>query len=51
MYNDNLKSINSFNQQNVMPTLNKNTTVEDGMIKSMLFKASWNVIRLRKRKK
>lgn len=48
---EDLKAANTLeNPNNVVPSANGNAKVEDGILKAVLGKASWNVIRLRKSK-
>jgi alpha-N-arabinofuranosidase len=46
--NDDLKKENSLTSQAVTPTKSNTSSIEDGVLKTMLNKASWNVIRLGK---
>lgn len=46
--NEDLKAENSFGNEKVKPETVNQTTMEDGILTSMLHKASWNVIRLAK---
>lgn len=52
MENDDLKATNSLLKENVFPvTKNERTTVDNGVVTSILHKASWNVIRFSKNSK
>lgn len=46
--NDDLKAENSFGVERVKPVSTNQTSMDNGMLTSMLHKASWNVIRLGK---
>lgn len=46
MESDDLKVSNAFGQENVKPQVTEQTTMDGGVLTSMLHKASWNVIRL-----
>ena len=47
MDNDDLKAVNTLNEQNVYPVAaNDRSKLDDGVVTSVLKKASWNVIRL-----
>ncbi|MFA9560462.1 alpha-N-arabinofuranosidase [Evansella sp. AB-rgal1] len=48
--NDDLKAVNTATEQNVQPHSNGVSTLRDGVVEAKLSKASWNVIRLGKRK-
>jgi alpha-N-arabinofuranosidase len=43
---DDLKAVNTADQENVKPHTGGNAVCEDGYVKARLTKASWNVIRL-----
>ncbi|WP_307332794.1 alpha-L-arabinofuranosidase C-terminal domain-containing protein, partial [Evansella vedderi] len=47
--NDDLKAVNTSESQNVKPHTNGVSSLDNGMIEANLSKASWNVIRLKKR--
>jgi alpha-N-arabinofuranosidase len=47
---DNVKEVNKAGQENVKPHSNGNAVLQDGILQANLSKASWNVIRLAKRK-
>jgi len=42
-----LKITNSLTEQNVIPSVNENTTIEGETIKTIIKKTSWNVIRIK----
>lgn len=44
-----LKAVNSVKEQRVMPKSTDRSSIDGGMMTSMLGKASWNVIRLGKK--
>lgn len=46
--NDDLKAVNTAQQQTVQPHANGDAKVDDGVVHTRLSKLSWNVIRLRK---
>ncbi|QDP39101.1 arabinosylfuranosidase ArfA [Radiobacillus deserti] len=46
--NDDLKAINTANEQKVAPHHNGESTLQDGVLDARLSKTSWNVIRLKK---
>ncbi|MDN4524133.1 alpha-N-arabinofuranosidase [Fictibacillus fluitans] len=46
--NDDLKAVNSLNEEKVKPHGNGSAELKDGIIEAQLSKASWNVIRLAK---
>ena len=46
LVSDDLKAVNSLTKENVKPAADTAVTAESGMVKTVLKKASWNVIRI-----